>query len=123
MTIPTCPFCWASLNYPVDIQLSAWESILGGSCFLCGARFIVDVTGKNVGEAVVQGLEMIAEELGKSLETLEAGLDYEDCVLGYDVKRHQTTGPASKFRDGLGRLYIIKTIRDGRRLQTAAICH
>ncbi len=113
MTIPTCPFCWASLNYPVDIRLNDVDTILGGHCFLCGALFIVDVTGKNVGEAVVQGLRVIADELGKDLEMLESGLDYVDCVLEYDVRRHQTMGPGSRYFDGYGRLYVIKTLKDG----------
>ncbi len=108
MTIPICPFCWGTLSYPEDIRLSETETVLGGQCFVCGARFILDVTGKNVGEAMVQGLRMVAEELGKDLEMLASGEDYEDCVLRYDVKLHQCLGRAGRFLDCYGRLYVIR---------------
>lgn len=107
-TIPICPFCWGSLGYPKEMQLSDTETVLGGQCYLCGARFLVDVTGKNVGEVMVQGLRLVAEELGKTLEMLEDGEDYDDCVLCYDVKCHQCLGAAPRFLDGYGRLYVIR---------------
>lgn len=108
MSIPICPFCRGTLSYPEDIRLSETETVLGGQCLLCGARFIVDPTGKNVGEAMVQALEMVSQELGKELAMLESGEDYEDCVLRYDLKFHQSLGPAERFIDRYGRLYVIK---------------
>jgi hypothetical protein len=96
-----------SLSYPEDMRLSKTETVLGGQCFLCGAHYIVDPTGKNVGEAMVQGLEMAAGELGKDLTTL-SDEDYEDFVLRYDVRNHESLGPASNQLDCYGRLYVIR---------------
>lgn len=109
---PLCPFCREPLGYPEEIRLSETETVLGGQCFLCKAHFIVDPTGKNVGEVMVQGLQMAAEELGTELALLVDGEDYEDCVLSYDIRRHASTGPGGFF-DGCGRMYVIKvnTIR------------
>lgn len=107
--IPICPFCWGSLSYPEEIRLSAIDTILGGHCFLCGARFIVDVTGKNVGEVMVHGLQMVANELGKDLTLLVEGEDYEDTVLIYDLKRHESPGPAGNMIDGNARMYVIRS--------------
>lgn len=106
--LPLCPFCLGSLSYPETIRLNEVETILGGRCFLCGARFIVDPTGKNVGEAMVQGLQMAAEELDKDLDMLVAGEDYDDCVLRYDAQLHKCLGPAQNRLDRYGRLYVIK---------------
>lgn len=108
MSIPICPFCWGTLSYPEEIRLSETETVLGGQCFLCAARFIVDPTGKNVGEAMVQGLRLAAEELGKDLSMLASGEDYEDCVLRYDVKMHNCLGPAGRSVDCYGRIYVIR---------------
>ncbi len=105
--IPTCPFCWGSLSYPEEIRVND-ETVLAGKCFACGARFIVDPTGMNVGEVMVQALGMLAQRLGKNLESLIDGEDYEDCVLSYDVKQHQCLGPPRRYRDGYGRLYVIR---------------
>lgn len=110
--IPICPFCWGSLGFPEEIRLSETETVLGGQCFLCGAHFIIDPTGKNVGEAMVQGLQMAAEELGKDLAMLIPGEDYEDCVLCYDVKLHKCMGPATKFLGGYARMYVIRVRRN-----------
>lgn len=108
MIIPTCPFCWGSLSYPEPIRLNAIETILGGRCFLCGAHFIVDETGKNVGEAMVQGLQLVAGELGKELTMLADGVDYDDFILRYDAKVHESLGPAPNHPDEHARLYIIR---------------
>lgn len=85
------------------------EIILGGKCFFCGARFIIDPTGKNVGEVMVQGLQMVADELGKDLTMLDPDLDYEDSVLIYDLKHHASAGPAGNLIDGNARMYVIRS--------------
>lgn len=109
--IPTCPFCWGSLGYPREVRLSETETVLGGRCLLCGAHFIVDPTGKNVGEVMMQGLQSAAQELGKDMGTMVSGEDYEDAILSYDVKLHKSLGPVQNFMDGYGRLYIIKILK------------
>jgi hypothetical protein len=96
------------LSYPEPIRLNAIETILGGRCFLCGAHFIVDETGKNVGEAMVQGLQLVAGELGKELTMLADGVDYDDFILRYDAKVHESLGPAPNHPDEHARLYIIR---------------
>ncbi len=116
MTIPRCPFCWGSLSFPEEIRLDDAETILGGSCFSCSARFVIDVTGKNVGEAMVSGLRMIAQDLGTEIALLDPDFDYEDAVLRYDVKQHRTLGSAGNIIDCFGRMYVIRI----RRLKEAA---
>ncbi len=75
---------------------------------MCGAFFIVDPTGKNVGEMMVQALNEVANHLSKNFSDLIAGEDYEEAILSYDWRTHQSSGPVQGFMDGQGRLYIVK---------------
>ncbi len=105
---PNCPFCGRELDRPVTVKLSTLETVQGGTCKSCGALFIVDPTGKNVGEMMSQALGELAEQLSKSFVDLVAGEDYEDAVLSYDWKTHRSSGKAQNYMDGNGRLYIVK---------------
>ncbi len=60
---------------------------------------------------MMQGLQIVAEELGKDPATLVSGEDYQDAILSYDPKLHKCLGPAKNFVDGHGRLYILKVIK------------
>ncbi len=87
------------------------ESVLGGTCGACGAIYIVDPTSKSVGEVMMQALGLAAEKLSKDLSEMVAGEDYEDAVLSYDIRTHRSPGISKGFKDGFGRLYIIKVKR------------
>ncbi len=84
------------------------ERALGGTCATCGAIFLVDPTGKNVGEVMMQALGLAAEKLSKDMGEMVAGEDYEDAVLNYNVRIHRSTGISTGFSDGSGRMYVIK---------------
>ncbi len=105
---PTCPFCGAALDRPESIDAGDAERVLGGFCKGCGAIYIVDQTGKNAGEAMVQALGIAAERLRKSPSDLMPGDDYEDAILSYDWRTHRSPGISKGFRDGFGRLYIVR---------------
>lgn len=90
------------------MRISQAETVLGGKCFLCGAHFIIDQTGKNVGEVMMQGLQIAAEESGKDMANMVPGDDYEDAILSYDWKLHRSLGLPKNMMDGYGKLYIIK---------------
>ena len=108
---PVCPFCRTNFARPTTIVLNAMESVLGGTCGACGAIYIVDPTSKNVGEVMMQALELAAEKLSKDVSELIAGEDYEDAVLSYDVRTHRSTGISRGFMDSYGRLYFLKVKR------------
>jgi len=108
---PTCPFCKAALPRPMEKRLSATETVLSGRCKGCNALFLVDSTSKNVGEVMMQGLQLAAEELGRDLTTLVSGEDYEDEILSYDMRNHRSSGVPKSVMDGHGRLYILKVLK------------
>lgn len=103
---PRCPFCGAELKRPADLSLSAGETAQGGTC-ACGAVYLVDPTGKNVGTVMVQALGIAAEALDKGLDEMTSGQDYEDAVLSYDWRTHRSSG-ISSHPGGSGSLYIIQ---------------
>jgi hypothetical protein len=104
---PRCPFCSATLSRPEEITISAGETAPGGTCS-CGAIFLVDPTGKNVGTVMVQVLGMAADALSKRVTDLVPEADYTDAVLSYDWRTHRSYGVSQGFMDGYGRMYILK---------------
>ena len=103
-----CPFCRNSLARPVEMRLSAMETVIGGTCGTCGATYLLDPTSKNVGEVMMQALGIAASRLSKDTVDLIAGEDYDDVVLSYDWRTHRSSGVSKSFMDGYGRLYFIR---------------
>jgi hypothetical protein len=108
---PVCPFCKTGFERPKKITLNAMEEVLGGTCRTCGAIFVVDQSGKNVGEVMMQALGMAADRLSKDISEMMPGEDYEDAVLSYDWRLHRSSGISTGFMDGSGRLYVVKIMK------------
>jgi hypothetical protein len=108
---PRCPFCEAALKRPEAMHAGDAEQIQGGTCS-CGAIYLVDPTGKNVGMVMAQALIMAADILGKNVSDLDPESDYEDAVLSYDWRTHRSTGKVTGYMDGYGRLYMMR-VRSG----------
>jgi len=108
---PTCPFCSSKLEPPRTVVLNVMESVQGGTCGSCGAIYIVDQTGKNLGEVMLQALGLAADRLSKDVSDMVMGEDYEDAVLNYDIRSHRSTGVSKGFMDGQGRLYMVNVKR------------
>lgn len=105
-----CPFCQAKLARPAEMQVSTTEQASGGRCSNCGALYLLDPTGKNLGEVIMQALTLIAEEQAKEISEMVEGQDYEEMVLNYNWKTHRSTGEPKSFMDGSSRLYVIRVI-------------
>ena len=104
---PRCPFCEADLKRPEPMQTGDPEQVQGGTCS-CGAIYLVDPTGKNVGTVMAQALIMAADMLRKKVSDLDPESDYEDAVLSYDYRTHRSTGKVTGYMDGYGRLYMMR---------------
>lgn len=89
------------------MKISDGETGLGGSC-ACGAIYLVDTTGKNVGAIMSQLLVMVAESLSKDIGQLAPDVDYQEEILSYDWRNHRSTGVNAGYGDRTGRLYIVK---------------
>jgi len=104
---PRCPFCGADLPRPAEITISGTERGSGGFCF-CGALYLVDPTGKDVGSMMAQALNWAADALGKGVGDLVPEVDYQDAILSYDWRTHTSTGISRGYMDRYGRLYVMK---------------
>jgi hypothetical protein len=110
---PVCPFCPAKLERPSEITISAAEKVLGGTCGTCGALSIYDPTGKNLGEAMLQTLDLASRELSKDVSEMVAGEDYDDVILSYDIRTHRSSGKTRGAMSRYGCLYVLKVKRKG----------
>jgi hypothetical protein len=108
--VPKCPFCGVDLKRPESISFGGGETGLGGTCS-CGATYLADPTGKNVGTIMVQALGMAAEALSKRMEDLLPDEDYADAILSYDWRIHRSYGVSKGYMDGYGRMYVLKVNR------------
>jgi hypothetical protein len=108
---PGCPFCNALLERPSEIKINSVEKAIGGTCRTCGALSIFDPTGKNLGEVMVQALDLAARELSKDVSDMIAGEDYDDVILNYDLRTHRSSGKARGLMNRHGCLYILKVIK------------
>ncbi len=104
---PRCPFCEADLKRPEAMKTGDAEPAQGGTCS-CGAIYLVDATGKNVGTIMAQALVLASELLGKKLSDLDSDNDYQDAVLSYDWRTHRSIGEVTGYMDGYGRMYVLK---------------
>lgn len=109
---PRCPFCETELQRPEPIQTGDAEPVPGGACS-CGAIYLVDPTGKNVGLIMSQALVLAAEKLGKKVADLDSDADYDDDVMSYDWRTHRSLGKVSGFMDGYGRMYVLRIKKKG----------
>jgi hypothetical protein len=89
------------------MKITPTDDVQGGKCS-CGALYLSDPTGKNVGLMMAQALVAAAELLNKEIGDMVPDEDYQDAVLNYDWRNHRSTGTVHGYMDGSGRLYIMK---------------
>lgn len=83
----TCPFCEERVPRPRKLEGTSDSACEGGRC-ACGALFIADLTGKLGGQALVDGLTLLAggdQDRGMSLQQ---GKDYTLVKVGYRPRTH-----------------------------------
>jgi hypothetical protein len=102
-TPAACPFCEKRVPRPADLGTvgGASEAAEGGHCS-CGAIYIADVTGKNGGQALVDGLTLLADgDQDRGME-LSVDMDYEMQKLGYNPRTHSLEKSALRKGGGFG---------------------
>jgi hypothetical protein len=105
---PRCPFCRTGLARPTPSTVKALDGVPGGICRGCGALYLVDQTGKNVGELMMQALTWAAERSKKDFSRMACGDDYEDAILNYNWRLHRSSGLSRGFADRGGKMYVLK---------------
>ncbi len=105
-----CPFCRALLNVPEDIRTASGD-FLGGRCE-CGAVYVCDPTGHNVGQGYLDALAYACGDDWDKLNSLNSGRDYSEAVLNYDVRTHRLLEIEDIRRNFLGKMIFIRLARN-----------
>ncbi len=105
-----CPFCEEKIPRPTAREsVSTDEKFDGGLC-KCGAIFILDVTGKAGGVALLEALASIADgDLDAGMK-LQAGVDYKLEQVSYNPRTHSLDPKRVRARFGQPLLYFCKRL-------------
>ncbi|MEC4675630.1 MAG: hypothetical protein VST72_01730 [Nitrospirota bacterium] len=86
--ILACPFCKSPIDKPREIENGFGDTFTGGKC-VCGAVYIFDRSGHNLGEAYVDGLAYACDGDWDKAWGLIPDEDYEVRELSYDGRRNR----------------------------------
>ncbi len=85
---PLCPFCSQKLPRPRQVEPKRLGDFDFGICE-CGAVFAHDITGHNIGAAMVEALGFACDDDWDLAWSLMPEEDYSDALIeGYDFSRH-----------------------------------
>jgi len=85
--MPGCPFCSRPIGVPEEITTRFGNTFSGGRC-TCGAVFVVDSSGHNLGEAYVDALAYACNNDYEKAWSLQPDVDYEIRELSADARRN-----------------------------------
>ena len=98
-----CPFCREFLKFPEKVKTALGEC-MGGRCS-CGAVYVLDPTGHNVGEAYLDALALAFGEAWNDA----SGDTYQEAVFQFDPRTYRLS-PVQDIRrmDSTGKMVFIK---------------
>lgn len=111
---PSCPFCGQGIERPEEATGPARGEMPAGTC-ACGAAYTCDVTGHNLGTALVETLVLACGEDWDKAWSLLPEEDYlERQVRNYDLETHLIIhGGIYQGRRIAGTLLFIKLLKAG----------
>ena len=83
-----CPFCGRSFESPREIKAEFGNVFTGGKCE-CGAVYVFDRSGHNLGDAYVDGLVFACNGDWEAAWKLIPDVDYTIKPFYYDRETHQ----------------------------------
>lgn len=110
---PTCPFCGVMIEKPRELATRIPSEMPMGACS-CGAAYACDVTGHNLGTAMIEALVFACNDDWDLAWTLLPEKDYlEEQVADYDLETHMIIhGGVHQGRRISGTLYFIRLVKD-----------
>ena len=115
---PLCPFCDSPIDRPKELEPRRLGDFDFGACE-CGAVYVHDVTGHNLGAAWVEALGFACNDDWDLAWSLAPGEDYEEAVLEkYDIESHliQPTGRTKDDKLVRAALVFIRMAKDVREI-------
>ncbi|MBW2349962.1 MAG: HEAT repeat domain-containing protein [Deltaproteobacteria bacterium] len=113
---PVCPFCDSPIDRPKKVEPRRLGDFDCGVCE-CGAVYVHDVTGHNLGAGWVEALGFACNDDWDLAWSLTPGEDYQDAFLeNYDIESHlvQPTGRTKDDRVVRAALVFIRMTKDIR---------
>lgn len=87
---PRCPFCYHKIEQPRELKERKPVEFPLGVCEHCGAVYVFDATGHNMGSAFIEALLFACNYDDSLAFSLSHGEDYVDAVIGpYDIITHK----------------------------------
>jgi len=110
---PTCPFCRMVIERPKELTTRMPTEMPVGRC-ACGAVYACDVTGHNLGTALIEALVFGCDGQWDLAWDLLPEEDYvEEQVKNYDLESHLVIqGGVYKGRRIAGTLYFVRLLRE-----------
>lgn len=102
---PLCPFCNRPIRIPEAIGTEFGE-IIGGDCD-CGAVYTCDLTGHNMGEALLDALVYACGNDWDRVYNIGAE-DYSEAVFNYDINTHRMWNIRDIRTDQGGKIIFIR---------------
>lgn len=103
-----CPFCKRYIRPPEE-TMTEFGNVLSGRCS-CGAVYVCDPTGRNVGEAYMEALALAKGDW--NIGEISEGSDYMIEEIGYDLKSNARVYSSSKTEIS-GKLIFVKLVKEG----------
>ncbi len=112
---PACPFCGMLIDKPRELETDMQTEMPVGRC-PCGAVYACDVTGHNLGTAMIEALLFGCDGDWDLAWSLLPEKDYIEKQLGnYDLETHLIVhGGVYQSRRIAGSLYFIRLLEDIR---------
>lgn len=101
-----CPFCATLIKAPEEIKTES-GGFIGGKCG-CGAVYVCDPTGHNVGEAYLDALTYACGGDWMKFDSLNSGETYSEAVFNYDLRTHKLWEIRDARRDYSRKIIFIK---------------
>jgi hypothetical protein len=104
-----CRFCSRTLPRPKPRGEVFSPLLPGGSC-PCGARFVVDPTGRNGGVALLEVLTDVVDGDRDRANFMIRGKDFEEYIENYEPHGHSFITGFKGYRRGMNRLYLTRLL-------------
>lgn len=114
-----CPFCGLPVGRPKELDDGVPRDMPAGRCDGCGAVYVCDVTGHNLGAAFVEALTLACDMDWDLAWDLVPGEDYlQSVVEGYDLATHRIyPQKVLEGRTVRGALFFVRVQRDIQELK------
>lgn len=100
-----CPFCNVQIPLPLNIR-TEFGDVTGGNCE-CGAVYTCDLTGHNMGEALLDALVLACDNDWNRVFNLGSE-DYSEAVFNYNISTHRIWNIRDFRRDQGGKIIFIR---------------